>query len=151
MTSIFTITLIAHILLGIAGVVSSYVVWLGLLKSKQSLSFLRTTSIVATVLYFASWLSGGYYYALYYGAHVKPVILAGAYPWAHKFFIEVKEHVFMFLPFMALATVLALYVVNEQGELNERSRKWLTLLVGITTIIGIFITLSGVVVSGAVR
>ena len=31
-----------------------------------------------------SWISGAYYYVLYYGTAVKPVIVAGDYPWAHK-------------------------------------------------------------------
>lgn len=151
MTPLFTYALIAHVLLGILGVVASYATLLGLLKSKPELSSLRHTSIVATICYFASWLSGGYYYALYYGGKVKPIILAGSYPWAHKFFIEVKEHIFMFLPFVAFATAMILLATDEGGMLDQKLRKSLIFLMGVATIIGLFITLSGVVVSGAVR
>src|SRR3989344_2053413 len=55
---------------------------------------------LGTILFFASWIIGGYYYVQYYGPDVKPVINAGSEPWAHKVFTETKEHVFLFLPFL---------------------------------------------------
>lgn len=151
MTTLFLAMLIAHILLGVVGVGASYTTWMGFLKTKYSLRMLRATSLIAAVSYVLSWLSGGYYYALYYGTNVKPTILAGAYPWAHKFFIEVKEHVFIFLPFLAIVALLAFWSLDDREAPEGSFRKALLWLLGVTTAIGVFVTLSGVVVSGAVR
>ena len=148
MTPLLAAMLASHVLLGIAGVACSYATWMELLKKTCALSYLKKLSMGATILYFLTWLSGGYYYVLYYGTTVKPIILAGNYPWAHKFFLEVKEHIFMFLPFLALAMTFALWTLKDEDVPRKRA---LALLAGATTIIGILVTLAAVVVSGAVR
>src|SRR3989338_6610735 len=99
MTPLFTAMLAGHVLLGIAGVACSFATRMELPKKPCALPYLKKLSISATILYFLTWLSGGYYYVLYYGTTVKPIILAGDYPSPHKFFLEVKEHTFMFIPF----------------------------------------------------
>ncbi|MBI5732528.1 hypothetical protein HY967_01025 [Candidatus Jorgensenbacteria bacterium] len=48
-----------------------------------------------------SWILGGYYYLGHYQADVKAVIKAGPDPWTHSIITETKEHVFIFLPFLA--------------------------------------------------
>jgi len=57
---------------------------------------------IALILFLTSWASGAYYYVIHYGKNVKPIIVAGSYPWAHTFFMEAKEHVFLIIPFLAL-------------------------------------------------
>lgn len=151
MTPLIIIMLVAHIVLSLIAVMLSYATWMELARRRCSISYLRRTSVAAGALYFLAWLSGGYYYVVYYGATVKPVILAGAYPWAHTFFLEVKEHIFLFLPFMALATAVLFWTTNEQNEFDEKLRKPLITLVAMTTIIGILIALAGIATSGAVR
>ena len=64
----------------------------------------RIIAIISVVLIFLSWFSGGYYYVKIYGATVKPLIKEGSRPWAHDVFMETKEHVFLFLPFLSLLT-----------------------------------------------
>lgn len=49
-----------------------------------------------------SWIIGGYYYVKTYGPMIKPVIKSGPTPWAHSIITETKEHIFLFLPFMAI-------------------------------------------------
>ena len=63
----------------------------------------RTAALVGTGLMVLSWVSGGYYYLAHYGPHVKPAIKAGSLPWAHTVGMELKEHVFLFLPFLGLS------------------------------------------------
>lgn len=149
MTPFLTAMLVGHVVSGIAGVAFSYATWMELLKKKISLPYTKSVSVSAAILYFLTWLSGGYYYVVYYGTTVKPIILAGDYPWAHKFFLEVKEHIFMFLPFMAVAVALALWTF-EDFENDEGRQRTLAAVAGAMTIIGIVITLAAVVVSGAV-
>ena len=79
------------------------------------------------------------------------MIKAGPYPWAHTVFMEAKEHIFLFLPF--LAVVVTLLVWQSAPELSTRPdlKRALTWLTGVLTGLGIIITLAGAVVSGAVR
>lgn len=151
MTILLITLLAAHVFLSLIAIAFSYATWMELAKSQCNLSYLRRTSVAAALLYVLAWLSGGYYYVVYYGSKVKPIILAGAYPWAHSFFLEVKEHVFMFLPFLAIAIAAIICSTDEQGKRDERSQKLLALLAMLTTIIGILVALAGVVTSGAVR
>lgn len=62
----------------------------------------KTVALIGVIAFFISWVAGGYYYLTNYQASVKALILGGPNPWAHDVFTETKEHVFMFLPFMAL-------------------------------------------------
>lgn len=63
---------------------------------------------ISVILLFLSWLIGGYYYVNTYGENVKPLIKEGPQPWAHGIFMETKEHVFLFLPFLAILAVFIL-------------------------------------------
>ena len=61
----------------------------------------RLATLLGLVLVFAAWLAGGFYYVEIYGTGVKPVIKQGPMPWAHSIVMETKDHVFIFLPFLA--------------------------------------------------
>ncbi|GAF92536.1 unnamed protein product, partial [marine sediment metagenome] len=48
---------------------------------------------------------------------IKPLIKEGPWPWAHAIFMEAKEHIFLFLPFLAL---LFLFLVwKHKDKLKE--------------------------------
>lgn len=64
-----------------------------------------------------SWIVGGYYYLIHYGPVVKPAIKNGPLPSAHIIFMELKEHVFLFLPFLAI--YLYFLLKNNPLELNS--------------------------------
>ena len=151
MSELFKFLLISHVILGITGVAASYAVWLGLLKKSPSLGFVKKASALSFFSYLLSWFSGGYYYVLYYGDIQKPIILAGAYPWAHKIFTETKEHIFLFFPFAALALLVVLWKGNQDLSQNEGLRKGAALLAGVVTTLGLFVALAGIIISGAVR
>ena len=151
MSQLLIIALVLHVFFGIFGVIASYVSWLSLLRPKPNLKWLRFSSLSGFLLFLASWLFGGYYYVNYYGATVKPIIKAGPYPWAHSFLMESKEHLFLFLPFLTLVIFLVSFLCGEKLEVGKRCKKPLAWLAGLTFVLGIFITLSGVLISGAVR
>ena len=151
MTAILPQLLIVHVIIGLIGVMSSYAVLMGLLQRKVSLGFLKGASWLAVISYIIAWFTGGYYYVVFYGKAVKPVIKAGAYPWAHTFFMETKEHLFLFLPILAIVLVVLVTLCGQAFDTHPKLKKYTALLAALTASIGIFMALAGVVISGAVR
>src|SRR3989344_1791751 len=152
MTSLLQILLIAHIIFGLLGVVGFYAVWMVLLKRNPTPKFLKLSSLWGLILLVLSWLTGGYYYATFYGASVKPIVKASAYPWAHNLFMEAKEHVFLFMPFLAAVLTLVIWLQHEKLNVEAGGlKKSLVSVAGITTIIGFIVTFAGIIISGAVR
>lgn len=142
--------LISHIVFGLLGIISFYAVWTALLKQRLALKFLRLSSLAGLISIFLSWISGGYYYVLYYGEEVKRTIKAGQYPWAHSLFMEAKEHIFLFLPFLAAVVFAVIFFVGERLGLEPKLKRPLIFVTGLLVVLGIVITLSGMVISGAV-
>ena len=143
--------LIAHVAIGLIGVMASYAVLMGLLQRKVSLGFLKVAAWVATLSYFVTWFTGGYYYVFFYGKAVKPVIKAGAYPWAHTFVMETKEHLFLFLPVLAVVLLVLVTRCGVVFDTHQNLKKYTALLSALTVLLGVFMALAGVVISGAVR
>ncbi len=150
MSIIFIYTLVAHVLLGLLGIILFYLVWMGLLKKNLNIAFLKWASLGGLVSFLLSWLSGGYYYVLNYGSAVKPLIKGGAYPWAHSVIMETKEHIFLLLPFLAVITYITILFSGKTLQEDKKTRKALTYITGLIVLIGIAITLGGMAVSGAV-
>lgn len=151
MNYIFQIVLVSHVLLGVVGVIALYAVWMGILKKKPPITFLRYTSIFAFFSIIFSWFSGGYYYVLYYGDAVKPIIKEGAFPWAHLIFTETKEHIFLVLPFVSLVLALVFVFMDTHIANDPKLKRSIAWLAGVATIIGVFITLAGIVISGGAQ
>jgi hypothetical protein len=149
--NLISLALITHVLVGLVGIMASGAVVMELVKRAGSLSFLRYAAAVAFLSYLLSWLSGGYYYVVHYGSEVKPIIKAGDYPWAHAVLMESKEHIFLFLPILSFVTVLLVLCFGKSLEDNPAVKRALVALSSVVFLIGIFITLSGVVISGAAR
>ena len=151
MSPLLQTMLAVHVVSGVLGVICLYALWMALLHRQVSLPFSRVAALAAAVLLILAWLSGGYYYVVHYGAAVKPVILTSAYPWAHAFFTETKEHLFLFLPFAAAVMAITLWLRVGSAPLGDPLKRALAGVAGTATLIGIFVTLAGIVISGAVR
>ncbi len=157
MTPLLQFSLIAHVILGIAGVSAAYAVWLHGIKKIPPVKFLKISSGIAFFSFIFSWIAGAYYYVAYYGAAVKPVIKAGSSPWGHNFFMEMKEHVFLLLPFLSLVVFITLLVFGEQLGKEDSSvalaplKRALSFLSGVVVILGILIAISGIGISGAIK
>ena len=151
MIAILPQLLIAHVIIGLIGVMSSYALLMGLLKRKASLGFLKGAAWLAAISYIIAWFTGGYYYIVFYGKAIKPVIKAGAYPWAHSFFMETKEHLFLFLPILAITLFVLVIRCGVAFDTHSNLKKNTALVAAITTAIGVFMALAGVLISGAVR
>lgn len=70
---------------------------------------MRWVSLFCALLMWLSYIVGGYWYVNFYAAD-KALIIAGPWPFAHSFFMEVKEHLFFSL--LLLATYLPIAVFS---------------------------------------
>jgi len=139
------------VVIGLVGVGASYAVVMQLLRRQVPLGWLRWTSTVAFISYVLSWLTGGFYYVVRYGSEVKPVIKAGPYPWAHSIVTESKEHIFLFLPFLAFLTMLGALFFSDELQQNKGLRRAIIGVSVVTFVLGILIAMAGVIMSGSVR
>lgn len=109
----------------------------------------RLAALLGTMLLILAWIVGGYYYVTIYGPTIKPVIKAGPQPWAHEIGIETKEHVFLFLPFLAFLTWGMLATFRDRLLGNRDLCIALALLAGLIVLIAFgmaglgYITTSG--------
>lgn len=151
MSLLLIFSLSAHIFLGITAIAFFYSVTMNLLKKELNFLSLKRNSFLGMLSFILSWLAGGYYYVVYYGAKVKPVIKEGLYPWAHSFIMELKEHLFLFLPFLAFIVFIFLYSAQDRLKENENLKKTLALISLLVFIFGFLIAFMGILVSGAVN
>ena len=150
MTSTLAQLLIGHVALGLLGITLFVMVTVSLMRNPLRIGLIKWSAFLGFIAFVASWVTGGYYYATYYGKAVKPVIKAGAYPWAHNFVMEAKEHVFLVLPFLAATVWLVLWLLGGSLETAPGLKRAALLLSWTIVVLGVAITLSGMVISGAV-
>ncbi len=148
MTTTLAALLIVHVIGGVIAIGIHNVVLMHLLKKTPNYIFISRLAWSAVALFFLSWATSAYYYVTYYGSAVKPRILAGAAPFAHTFFMETKEHIFLLLPFVALSIALcATYLRKNPDDALRKSTALLTL---IALGIGVATAASGIFVSGSI-
>ncbi len=117
MNIFLAILLVLHVLIGVIGVFLFGGVALGLFRKNISVRMLKSFSFLGLIAFLTAWTLGGYYYVVYYGSKVKPIIKAGNMPWAHSIVMEAKEHIFLFMPFLAFVSVISIWLLRE--NLNE--------------------------------
>ena len=150
-TALLKFSLFSHIILGVAAVAAAYAVLMSLLKRESNIRFLETVSLGGLVVLLLSWITGAYYYVIYYGPAVRDVIKKGPYPWAHSIVMEAKEHVFLFLPFLFVALFLSIIAGRTFLNQNLMFKRSLIAVAAILTIISVSIALAGMGISGAAR
>ncbi|MEK7593834.1 MAG: hypothetical protein AAB471_01570 [Patescibacteria group bacterium] len=150
MTILYT-SLIVHIIAGLVGVISAFALLIGLLHRVPKIRSLKIWSVITFFSFILSWATGAYYYVLYYGKAVKPVILAGGAPWAHKIVMEAKEHVFLFIPFVAFVIMVGIFAAPDAILGDRPIKKSLAWLSAFVFVLGALIALAGVAISGAAR
>ncbi|MBS3176911.1 hypothetical protein J4457_06780 [Candidatus Woesearchaeota archaeon] len=112
---------------------------------------MKRAKIVATlgfIFLLLSWIAGGYYYLNYYGPQVKPIIKEGPAPWAHEVVMEAKEHIFLFLPFLAL---LAAALLHQNAKSANQTRRATLLLCAIIILTGLAMAAMGYLISSGAR
>lgn len=111
---------------------------------------IAASALIGLAGFILSWIIGGYYYVRYYGAIVKPIILAGNAPWAHQIAMEAKEHIFLFI--IPLAVTILFAALMDQRTLDETGmRKPLIYLIACAVIVALGLGLMGFIISAAAR
>jgi hypothetical protein len=151
MTTSLSIYLSIHVLIGVTGVAASYMTLIWLFKRNIPVRSLKISSLTAFVAYITAWITGGYYYVVYYGGNVKPGIKEGPTPWVHLVIMEIKEHIFLFLPVLAFVILLVVWLKGNSLTENKPLRDALALVALITLIIAVSMALGGIIISGAAR
>ncbi|MEK7177151.1 MAG: hypothetical protein AAB719_02565 [Patescibacteria group bacterium] len=148
MTTTLATFLVVHVLTGVLGIGLHNVTLMHILKKTPDYASIMRLAWSAFVMYLISWGTSAYYYVTYYGTSVKPRILAGNAPFAHNFFMETKEHIFLVLPFVALSIALSVtYLKNNPDDELRKKTAFLTL---VAFVIGVAVAASGIFVSGSI-
>ena len=108
------------------------------------------TAAIGVAAFVASWIAGGYYYVIYYGTLVKPVIKSGLAPWAHNIIMETKEHIFLFVIPLAM-TVLCITLLEKEDVERLALRRLAMWLSGTVAALGLLIGAMGFIISAAAR
>lgn len=110
----------------------------------------KWAAIIGTTAFALSWLTGGYYYVLYYGSLVKPAIKSGLAPWAHSIVMETKEHIFLFIIPLAMTVVISALLNKEKFD-DGNFRKSIITITVLIIILALSVGAMGYIVSAAAR
>ena len=103
---------------------------------------IRKLCFYTAIFMWLSFIIGGYWYVVFYKVD-KAVILKGPWPFAHKFFMEMKEHVILAL--LLLTTYLPIAASNNL--LSKSPARTLVLwTTGLIVILGIVMDGSGAII-----
>ena len=139
----------SHVLFGVLGTLLAAALFMDIINLKDSnLKRIQIISLIVAGLMISAYLSGGYWYVVKYSAD-KALINAGPWPWAHGYFMEVKEHLF----FILLMLSLYLPVVTWKKNLFElEALKKLALTVtGLTVLLGLTMDGFGAIIAMGVK
>jgi len=141
------ILLIHPALGGIATLAALWVFVDTLNASEASRSRIKNISILCAVLMWLTYIIGGYWYVVHY-APEKAIIKAGPWPFAHGFFMETKEHVFLML--LLLATYLPIAASGNLAT-SKGARKVVLWVSGLIVPVSLSMEGSGAILSIAVK
>ena len=126
-----------HVVLGVFGIL--FAVWVAVeaANSTEANQYrLKLASTGTTMFLWLSYLMGGWWYVVYYGAAVsnsdRAIILAGPWKWSHSFFMEAKEHIFFML---ILLSILLPIVIFRNPVFKEKKIRNLTIVIALTIVV----------------
>ena len=140
-----------HAITGILAIFAFLFVFIELLDPREkTIKRIQVFAYIGTILIFISWIVGGYYYVNYYGPNVKPLITEGSTPWVHTVIMETKEHVFLFLPFLA---ILITGIIFSYADLlkSHKAKSSVLILSALIILIGLAIAGMGYLISTGAR
>ncbi len=150
MSALLVTILVLHIFGGLVGMIFLTSYMLSLLKDDADLKKLSRISFFALLAFLGSWILGGYYYLTYYGKAVKPIIIKGDFAWVHKIVMETKEHIFLFLPFLALSVFLVTFLLPGILAKEKNLKTAVAFLAFMAQSIALLVAVFGFIISGAV-
>ena len=128
------IILMAHVLFGVACILATVWVFVDTLNaSDRNQSRIRFMSRAAALFMWIAFVIAGYWYVFDYPAD-KAIILKGPGPFAHRFFMETKEHLVILL--LLLATFLPI-AANGNLATNKDARRVVLWVAGLIVLLGL--------------
>ena len=141
--------MMSHVLFGVGGTLLAVALLMDILNVREgNLKRIRVMSLLMAGLMVAAYLIGGDFYVDDYAAD-KAIILAGAWPWAHEFFMEVKEHLFFIL--IMLSLYLPLVVFSRRLAADAGIRKLALSTLGAIVALGLTMDGFGAIIAMGVR
>jgi hypothetical protein len=111
----------------------------------------KIAAMIGVACLIAAWLASGFYYVEVYGSQIKPVIKASDAKWVHSIVMEVKEHVFLFLPILASLVAALLYRFDKELISNRDARLSVVMLSGLIFLLGFSIAGMGAIIASGYR
>jgi hypothetical protein len=111
----------------------------------------KIAAFIGVVCLLTAWFAGGFYYVEVYGSQIKPAIKASDAKWVHNIVMEVKEHVFLFLPILAILTAALLHKYDKELIKNSDARVTVVLLAGLIFLLGFSIAGMGAIIASGYR
>lgn len=111
----------------------------------------KVASIVGLLAIFGEWALAGTYYLVHYGNDVKPVIKEGTWPWAHGIFMEAKEHIFLFLPFLSIVLLALVWQYGSFMKTHSSARFMVYAVAGTGILLLILSGIMGYMISNGYR
>jgi hypothetical protein len=140
--------LMSHVMFGMLCIIATVWLFVDVLNaSEANQARIRVLSLGVAITMWLSFLIAGYWYVVYYGAD-KAIILKGPWPFAHKFFMEMKEHVVLML--LLLTTFLPIVAFKNLAA-NKAARKATLWVAGLIGLIAVAMDGSGALIAMGVK
>lgn len=141
--------LMMHVFFGVLGTLLAVALLVDIMHlSAENRNRIYLMSLVITAFILLSYLVGGYWYVTEYAAD-KAIIKAGAWPWAHGFAMEVKEHIFFILLLLSLYLPFVASRIRADG--GERLKKLALTITGLIIALGLTMDGMGAIIAMGVR
>ena len=111
-------------------------------RIKRASSFVRFFMVL-------TWLVAGYWYVVFYGVDKTVIVHSSTWSFAHKFFMETKEHIF----FIVLVLSLYLPIIVKKNNLaqNDDAKKLVIMISSVILVLSLYIEGAGAIVSQGVK
>lgn len=137
-----------HVALGVIGIMFAVALFVDVLNVNEgNIERIKKLSLAVAVLIVLAYIIGGYWYVVYYG-HDRDIIKAGQWPWAHNYFMEVKEHLFFMMLLLGIYLPIAVY---RNAPLMEKEKRCLVLgICALIVVLGFFMEGAGGIIGKGV-
>ncbi|HEV2327939.1 MAG TPA: hypothetical protein VGY56_04015 [Verrucomicrobiae bacterium] len=142
------ILLMAHVLFGVACILAALWVFVDALNATEAnQKRIQWISRATAVFMWIAFIIGGYWYVVFYPAD-KAIILKGPWPFAHKYFMETKEHLVIML--LLLTTYLPIAAGNDLAA-NKDARRLVLWVSAIIPLLALMIEGHGAIIAMGVK
>lgn len=140
--------MMSHVLFGLLGILFAVALFVDVVNANENNNErIKKLSLAVCALIVVAFFVGGYWYVVYYGGD-RDIIKAGKWPWAHNYFMEVKEHIFFLLLLLSLYLPIAAYRIGTFTDKNNRNL--ILAISALIILIGLFMDGAGGIISRGV-